>query len=517
MIDAPPPLEEVRARLRAQGYLDAGIERAIFNAPRAWGAIVPSAAAGAAACAVASAAALSARGAVAPGPGVFAAAGALVLCEAPLAAAAGGAALVLSRLRRAPSRPARSALLAAAAAALLVFGLFTAGVRSLPASPGGHPWLSLAAVAVAAFYFARAVRATSLSLALRRHVALPERFSWRRGSAAALAALLALASVWAVRREPPARFPALTIAPRPIELVVVALDGVSPETLALLAPDAPLVRWRRAPATPPEIWTTIATGVPPSRHGVAAFERISLFGAAALTPPAGTAWLFRGPLRWAGATGRLPVSGAQRRAWTFWEIAARTGVPTVSVNWWASENVPGAAIVENREIALRARNGAEDDAQAIAAFRRLERETRPRLATVYLPGSDIDRGPLSRAAREFVAERAARARSGGEVLWLVADGGRSGTTGGWALVDPAAVAGGAGRAEDVAPTAIARLGIPAARDLAGTPRFALFRKGALEGETVATYGDRRSPGRGAEPTETGREYLEKLKSLGYLQ
>ncbi|HET9795524.1 MAG TPA: hypothetical protein VFS34_13810 [Thermoanaerobaculia bacterium] len=513
----PPPIDEVRARLRAQGYLDAGIERAIFNAPRASGAILPSAAAGAVACVVASTAALAARGAVVPAGGAFLAAAALLVIEIPLALAAAAAVLLAARFRRAPSRPARSALIAAAAAAILVFGLFTAGVRSLPASPGAHPALALAAVAVAAFYFARAARATSLSLALRRHVPLPERLSWRRGAAAALAVLLGAASLWASRREPGAAFPPLTISPRPDALVIVGLDGVSPETLGLLAPDAPLVRWRRGAAPPPEIWTTIATGVPPSRHGVAAFERISLFGKAALTPPAGTGWIFRGPLRWAKATGRVPVSGAERRAWTFWEVAARAGIPTVSVNWWASEAVPGARVVENREIALRAASGAEDDAAAIAAFRRAEEAVAPRLATIYLPGADIDGGPLSRPAREFVAQRLAIARAGGGALWLLADAGRSGASGGWALVDPAAQrALPSVRAEDVAPSAIARLGIPAARDLAGSARADMFRPGALETAAVATYGERR-PGAPAAPTETGREYLEKLKSLGYLQ
>jgi hypothetical protein len=513
----PPTIDEVRARLREQGYLDAGIERAIFNAPRASGAILPSAAAGAAACAVASAAALSARGAVAPAGGALLAAAALLAVEIPIAAAAGASALLAARLGRAPSRPSRSALLAGAAAALLVFGLFTAGVRSLPRSPGGHPVLALAAVAVAAFYFARAVRATSLSLALRRHVPLPERFSWRRGSAAAIAVVLAAASLWASRGVPAAPFPPLTVAPRPIELVIVGLDGVSPETLALLVPDVPLVRWRRGAATPPEVWTTIATGVPPSRHGVAAFERISLFGRAALTPPAPTAWIFRGPLRWVGATGRLPVSGAERRAWTFWEIAARAGIPTVAVNWWASEKLPGAAIVENREIALQAADGAADDAAAIAAFRKAEADVRPRLAAVYLPGADIDGGPVSRPAREFVADRLARARRGEEALWVVADAGRSGSSGGWALVDSEARgAPSAARAEDIAPTAVTRLGVPSARDLAGAPRTSLFRPGALEPSFVASYGERRTA-EGTHPTETGREYLEKLKSLGYLR
>jgi hypothetical protein len=74
----------------------------------------------------------------------------------------------------------------------------------------------------------------------------------------------------------------------------------------------------------------------------------------------------------------------------------------------------------------------------------------------------------------------------------------------------------ASEAAAVAPSIIARLGIPSARDLAAPPPFAAFRPGALETEEVASYGDRRSP-MSVQPTETGREYLEKLKSLGYLK
>jgi hypothetical protein len=71
-------------------------------------------------------------------------------------------------------------------------------------------------------------------------------------------------------------------------------------------------------------------------------------------------------------------------------------------------------------------------------------------------------------------------------------------------------------ASAVAPSIIARLGVPSARDLASAPAFAAFRPGALETVEVAAYGDRRSEA-SVQPTETGREYLEKLKSLGYLK
>jgi hypothetical protein len=71
------------------------------------------------------------------------------------------------------------------------------------------------------------------------------------------------------------------------------------------------------------------------------------------------------------------------------------------------------------------------------------------------------------------------------------------------------------RAEDVAPSILARAGIPAAADLPGRPLAALFAAGTLEPTTVATYGSRVAlPG--ARPSVTDREYLQKLKSLGYL-
>jgi hypothetical protein len=54
-----------------------------------------------------------------------------------------------------------------------------------------------------------------------------------------------------------------------------------------------------------------------------------------------------------------------------------------------------------------------------------------------------------------------------------------------------------------------------ASDLPGEAVAALFRPGAVERARVPTYGDRVEPA-AARRTETDREYLEKLKSLGYL-
>ncbi len=519
MSESHPTLAEVRERLKSQGYLATGLERAIFTAPRASGAILPSVLTGAAACAAASAGAASVRGAVNPAGGAFLLLLVLFLAELPVAAAGGLLYYLGSRAVRVPESPRRASFVAAVLAAALVFTLFTLGVRSLPPGAGGQPLLVSLLVAIAAFYFARAVRATSLSLALRRQVDLPAPPLFRRGAAIAVAFLLAISSLVAWRSRRPVPFPALSVSGAPRgNLVVVGLDGVAAQELAGLLPGGPAAVWRRASATPPEVWSTLATGVPADRHGVRAFERVSILGLATARPPRGSSWAFRGALRWTGAAVRLPVSGAERRSYAFWEVAARVGVPTLAVNWWASEPVPGAVVVDNSEIARESASGGEDDARAIERFRSERARLGPVLAAIYLPGADIDRGMLSAPARRFLQEETARAGRGEESLLVIFDSGRAGDRGGLCLAGPGVISAPPVSAspERVAPTILARLGIPAAEDLGGAPLARLFPPGSLETRRVASYGTRISREENVRPTQGSREYLQKLKSLGYL-
>jgi hypothetical protein len=67
---------------------------------------------------------------------------------------------------------------------------------------------------------------------------------------------------------------------------------------------------------------------------------------------------------------------------------------------------------------------------------------------------------------------------------------------------------------DLAPTVLAVLGVPAARDVAGKVRADLLAPGAATSETVATWGRRRT---GAPPSVDPKEYVENLRSLGYLR
>jgi hypothetical protein len=195
------------------------------------------------------------------------------------------------------------------------------------------------------------------------------------------------------------------------------------------------------------------------------------------------------------------------------------GLPgAAAVNWWASEKAAGAEVVDNSEIAARARSGAEVDEYAVARLREAQLRVRPLLSAIYLPGADIDREGLSASARRFVQEEMQRAKAGEESLWLVADAGRAGEEGAAAFVDSAATGSSRtpARAEDLAPTILARLGIPPALDLDGSPLAGLFAAGALEERRIPTFGTRISREPAAAESASGREYLRKLKSLGYL-
>jgi hypothetical protein len=179
--------------------------------------------------------------------------------------------------------------------------------------------------------------------------------------------------------------------------------------------------------------------------------------------------------------------------------------------------------VENREVLARAADGRAVDTVAIAEFQRLSPGRT--VAAVYLPGPDILRGErANRAAAvaevtRFLDPWIDRARRGEAVLALIAAEShpRSGSRGRLTVFDgttaPATVAI---RAEDVAPSLLARAGVPAARDLPGRPVPSLFRPGSLETATVASWGERVAPAAGPAPRASDREYLEKLKSLGYL-
>jgi hypothetical protein len=527
-----PTLEEARARLRELGYLDAGVERLLFRAVflGRGGAFLPAVAIGALAAALAAVAAVEVAEAGFAGSLLSAAVLLVHVSVAdllPAAVIAVGLALAADRSRS----PGISATAAGVGAAGLVFTLWIAGTyglaRELPARVlfWGIP------VAVAALLLAAAVRLAFLARAFARSGALPGRAFRRVFAGAAAIGLVVAVLLFSSRREP-APAPAPLPSPRTAPVVVIAVDGLDldgdsrpPKIVDLLSRGA-TGWWPAERVAPPEVWTDLATGVSSRRHGVRALARVRPLGSPrALRPPFGTAWYLRrlGPLLHLVAN--APVSGEDRRSLDFWEISASAGIPSLSVGWWASGPWPGATVVENRAILLRSGDGVAADALAIRLFEDSARKGFG-VQTVYLPGCDITRGqPRLRSAAvaavgALLADYAARAARGELALVVLAADSHPSSAGalGRMIVfdgktEPRTLRI---RPEDVAPSVLARAGVPAARDLAGRPVEALFAPGMLETATVATYGPRLTAPAAAGPS-SDREYLEKLRSLGYLQ
>jgi hypothetical protein len=95
------------------------------------------------------------------------------------------------------------------------------------------------------------------------------------------------------------------------------------------------------PTLSPVIWTSIATGVPPGRHGITDFFSERIAGVAGplphLKPPHRLGYEM---LDYCLRARRLLVQGSvgsdSRRVPAYWNIAAANRLPTVVANWWAT-------------------------------------------------------------------------------------------------------------------------------------------------------------------------------------
>jgi tetratricopeptide (TPR) repeat protein/predicted AlkP superfamily phosphohydrolase/phosphomutase len=117
-----------------------------------------------------------------------------------------------------------------------------------------------------------------------------------------------------------------TPEPSAARLLVIGLDGLDWEILDELIAQDRLPNLARlieegasaklltiSPMLSPVIWTTVATGVEPSRHGILDFL-----------------------VQDAEAGASQPVTSVQRRAPTVWELLSRAGVDVGVTGWWAS-------------------------------------------------------------------------------------------------------------------------------------------------------------------------------------
>jgi len=367
-------LERARLELRRLGYLDHGLERFLLQdalRPRqplrtmALLALKVGLLAGGVLAAALAVALVAANGSVASSPldlpVLF------LHLFPPVAAAAAAAFLVLASavllvLRFYPVRRIDAVALATALAvgvAGLALALWEA--RETLAGSGAAQRLALGLGAAAAAYaLVRLVYQGLLALAIRFTEGTPAAgllaWRWRRWVSGAVLAgvlLLAVPVVLAARGAAPPPPPLLPVAPGERTLVV-GLDGVLPEEAEyllrrgdlpamaeLLRGGGRLLRYARADEPPAAFWTSVATGLAPPGHGVAALDSFRPLGVR--TPLARSGFLraywsrVEVPLRLADYR---PVLANRRSAFTFWELASRGGAPVLAVNWWATFPAP---------------------------------------------------------------------------------------------------------------------------------------------------------------------------------
>ena len=476
---------------------------------------------------------------------------------------------------------------ALAATALLVGAGVLLGWDFLVALPRAGRAVAAAAVPLVAAAVARLLADGLLAFGIRwtRHAPGERRISRRAvtlGVAGSVAGLAALA-LFLPRLPLPAPPPSLPTAPG-VRVALVGVDGVLADELEYLLArgDLPalagmarqggvVAAYRRNPAaSPAEFWTTVATGLPPRRHGVVSLDTFRPLGVA--TPLARTGlWRFwlggvEGPL---GLAEHRPLLAGRRRVPCFWELAARGGEPVAALNWWATypaqplpglvlahgafgllaEGVEGAVAPESRRAEL-ARQAATTEAGPFAPLvtaalpaaargaaldkailpdrfaRRVARDEAAagvRALAVYLPALDllaqdpeVSRQAFAELVREQLVETDALVgeltRGDGAVV-VVFDPGRRGGEQGRALIWTGGCA--AETRPEIAPEAIAAallrsLGLPQSAELPAPPAFCSWPQAPAR---VATYGER--PSAPAGPEAPGA-YLESLRSLGYL-
>lgn len=134
-------------------------------------------------------------------------------------------------------------------------------------------------------------------------------------------------------------------------VLVLALDGVDPGAVDLLVAEGKLPGFARLardgasgrllsrePLLSPVVWTTIATGKTPDRHGIGDFVAVAPNGEA------------------------LPITRTLRRVKALWNMASASGRSVAIVGWWATwpaEEVRGAVVSDHAAYHFLFRQGQQ--------------------------------------------------------------------------------------------------------------------------------------------------------------
>jgi hypothetical protein len=338
----------------------------------------------------------------------------------------------------------------------------------------------------------------------------------------AAAVLIALLFVPAYAdRERTSVAPMVVTTPTTQRIALLAVDGLTheivqsrPDLVRILTNVAAMQPIRADSTT--ERWASIGTGVRTEQHGVRAIEGVRFRGGAHVLQRISRADFVL--MRLASAAGiarREPLPPTVRRRDYIWEIFAERGVPSLSVNWWATADARvGALHAIGPESIFTAAKGdpLRVDALANRRFLAAVDHDPPRFATVYLPALDVILNRLhtdpstrlasSLRALDALARSIALARERGYDIVVV---GMPGESQRGSAVVAATFPFAARSGWDVAPTLLDLLGFPASSEMPG----------GTQQQRITSYGTRAARSSGS--TQVNQEYYENLKSLGYIQ
>ena len=276
-----------------------------------------------------------------------------------------------------------------------------------------------------------------------------------------------------------------------------------------------------APSTT-ERWASVGTGVRTEAHGVRSIEGVRFRGSHRLIQQISRTDVvlleFAPQLRVAR---REPLPPTVRRRDYAWEILAKRGIPSVSINWWATSDDASGGLYSVGPEGIFARSGGDplkvDEIAARAFFESLDRRD-PRFAAVYLPALDVilNRVELDRTARLTQSMRALdgvkavimTALVRGYKVVLIGMPG-DGQVGRAVIASRASLAAPTPSGYDIAPTVLDMFGFPLSREMPGR---SLARSG--EDPRIASYGPRSSDQPAA---AVNQEYYDNLRSLGYIR
>ena len=221
---------------------------------------------------------------------------------------------------------------------------------------------------------------------------------------------------------------------------------------------------------------------------------------------------------------REPLPPTVRKRDYVWEIFGARLLPSLSINWWTTDDVQSGVLTEISQKPVFAGASTPPASAEVQAMRvdavaseRLvwERQRQPtlRFETVYLPALDIilNRLTLDPATRLAASVRVLDNLDGliskmGNGVVLVGLPGE-GQPGHGVMATFLPMTTRPRSAFDVAPTLCTLLGFPASDEMPGR---------SVIGNTarIATYGPRAMT---ASPAKVNEEYYENLKSLGYIR